>query len=109
MFACLDILEAARLPLAMFQAGCYQRQKRLAQERVDRLLREAESLQKAETIRTYIERVQTIASQQDYDRAAVDDWARWALDVANTLDPVLTGRFLNSAEQETQAHPTARK
>jgi hypothetical protein len=86
-----------------------QRQKRLAQERVDRLLREAESLQKAETIRTYIERVQTIASQQDYDRVAVDDWARWALDVANTLDPVLTGRFLNSTEQETPADPKARK
>ena len=30
MFAFLDILEAARLPLAVFQAGCYQRQKTLA-------------------------------------------------------------------------------
>jgi len=29
MFACLDILGAARLPLAMFHAGCYQRQKTL--------------------------------------------------------------------------------
>ena len=30
MFACLGILGAARLPLAMFQAGCYRRQKTLA-------------------------------------------------------------------------------
>jgi hypothetical protein len=27
MFACLGILGAARLPLAMFQTGCYRRQK----------------------------------------------------------------------------------
>jgi hypothetical protein len=104
-----QIIEEDRLATEKAEREERERQKKLEQERVDKLLDEAESLQKAETIRAYVERVRTAASEGGHDRGALDDWARWALAVANTLDPVRTGRFLASAERDSPKSTAAAK
>lgn len=93
-----QIIEEDRLAREKAEREERERQETLEQERVDKLLQEAESLHKAETIRAYVERVRTIAAEGAHNPTVLDGWARWALDVANTLDPVRTGRFLTSAE-----------
>lgn len=79
-----------------------ERQERIAQARIDRLLDEAASLRRAEDIRAYVDAVKR-AIQCDGTIAARDEitqWARWAQERADTIDPVKTGRFLQRYEDD---------
>lgn len=64
----------------------------MKQDRVARLLGEAEAFQKAEIIRAYVATVRDRPSSQTTDEVA--NWAAWALDVAASIDPVQSGAFL---------------
>jgi hypothetical protein len=66
--------------------------ERLKQERIARLLGEAEALQKAETIRAYVASARDRASAHASEEVVT--WAQWALDVASSIDPVESGAFL---------------
>lgn len=68
------------------------RLERLKQDRIARLLGEAEAFQKAETIRAYVATVRDRPSSHANDEVA--NWAAWALDVAASIDPVQSGAFL---------------
>jgi hypothetical protein len=72
--------------------------ERLKQERIARLLGEAEAVQKAETIRAYVASARNRAST--YASDDVTTWAAWALDVAASIDPVESGAFLVDIEQD---------
>lgn len=73
--------------------------ERLKQERMARLLGEAEAFRKAETIRGYVASVRERRS--DIDAEAIAKWARWALDIAASIDPVRSGSFLLEQANDT--------
>jgi hypothetical protein len=79
-----------------------ERQERLAPERMEKLLQDAESLQKAETIRSYVENVRALAPQRGHDPALIDRWAAWALQIADGIDPVRT-QFAHSPEGQPES------
>ena len=88
------LLEEDRLAKEKAERAERERQEQLARERIDRLLSQAEALEKAETIRKYVERVRHLASDRGFETQKIEAWARWALDVAEGLDPVRTGAFM---------------
>jgi beta-phosphoglucomutase-like phosphatase (HAD superfamily) len=98
------LLEEERLAKAKAEREERERQERLARERIERLLNQAEALQKAETIRRYVARVREITSQSG-DDSTIENWAGWALNVANRLDPVRTGALLAQSEPDPESEP----
>jgi hypothetical protein len=73
-----------------------ERQRREALERhrkaqIDELLGHATALSQADLIRGLVERTRAAV---DLNRTEVEDWASWALSVADELDPVRSGRLL---------------
>ena len=77
-----------------------ERQEKLEQARVDRLLDEANSLRRAADIRTYVHAVEH-AIEREGINAPADDlarWVRWALEQADRIYPVKNGRFLQGYE-----------
>ena len=75
-----------------------ERQARLKQERIDRLLADAAALRQAEDIRHYIRRVKDLCTQSEHshDPEAIRNWEQWALCQADEIDPLVNGRFLES-------------
>lgn len=69
-----------------------ERRDRFRKERVARLLTDADSFDQARRIRDYVQSVRSLAPDGDI----VDQWAQWALSVADEIDPVVTGRFLET-------------
>ena len=67
----------------------------LQQARIDRLLKEAQSLRIARDIRTYVQEVRTenLRSQNPIAVEEVEHWAAWAHQQADAIDPVRTGAF----------------
>jgi hypothetical protein len=75
-----------------------ERERRIKEEqaRVDRLLSEAKALREAEEIRAYVASVRKL-NENSMDPVSEDElrnWARWALEQADRIDPVLSRRFL---------------
>lgn len=75
-----------------------ERERKAAEEkaRVDRLLSEADALRQAQEIRAYVASVKSLnanAADPAPDEE-VSSWARWALEQADRIDPVLSRRFL---------------
>lgn len=75
-----------------------ERERRIKQEqaRVDRLLSEAKALREAEQIRAYVASVRKL-NEVSVDPVAEDElrnWAHWALEQADRIDPVRSRRFL---------------
>jgi hypothetical protein len=62
------------------------------QARVDRLLGEAASLRQANDIREYVETVRRHATGSKSD---IERWSAWALGVADSIDPVLSGAHVS--------------
>lgn len=85
----LNEIYLARLRAEQVERERLERQK---QDRVARLLGEAEAFQKAETIRAYVATVRIRPSSHASDEVA--DWVAWALDVAASIDPVQSGAFV---------------
>lgn len=85
----LNEIYLARLRADQAERERLERQK---QDRVVRLLGEAEAFQQAETIRAYAASVRDRPSSHASDEVA--NWVAWALDVAAGIDPVQSGAFL---------------
>ena len=73
----------------------------LEQARIDRLLHDADQLQKAQLIRHYVAEVgrqldtAPAPSAEDFK-----EWSSWALAQADRIDPVRNGSFLERIEDE---------
>lgn len=91
------LIEERRVARERAEREARERAEQLAQARIDKLLEEAADLDRAETIRRYVDRVRTLASE---DQATTETWANWALAIADDLDPVRTGRYLQRSEPE---------
>jgi hypothetical protein len=87
-----QVIEEQRLAREKAEKDEQERKDRAEKERIDGLLGQAEALRKAETIRTYVERVR----EQATGRESVEAWALWAIKIADDLDPVTSGRFLHA-------------
>lgn len=74
------------------------RRIRFEKERVDRLLSDASTLRQAGDIRAYVEAVQSQCYEENAFLAAgeFEDWVEWALALADRIDPVRSGSFLES-------------
>lgn len=67
--------------------------ERLQQARIDELLIQANNLQKAQTIRDYVSTIQS-KHEDNKDKSAIDSWAKWALEQADSLDPIKQRTFM---------------
>jgi hypothetical protein len=77
-----------------------ERNERLAQVRIDKLIGEADNLMRAETIRTYVTRVKERVQDGVEVNEGIETWAVWALAEADRIDPVLSRRFLDKVSEE---------
>jgi hypothetical protein len=72
-----------------------ERQKRIEQDRIDRLLRDAAAFQQAGEIRKYVEAIRLARSRDGMSSfEEFERWSRWALAQADRIDPVTGGAFL---------------
>jgi hypothetical protein len=72
-----------------------ERLERLEKARVGRLLAQAKALREAQEIRAYVSAVRDRQATLDdpLSEAEFQDWAVWALSLADRIDPVLSGSF----------------
>jgi hypothetical protein len=70
------------------------RQKRIEQARIDRLLRDAAVFQQAGEIRKYVEAIRLAQSRNGMSSDEFERWSQWALEQADRIDPVTGGAFL---------------
>lgn len=96
-----DLIERERAAKEAAEKAERERLARLAKQRVDRLIAQAEDLRRADAIRHYVASVRERAT--DVQREHLPDWEHWALGVADTLDPITTGRFV--LENEPSEEP----
>ena len=80
-----------------------ERLRRLEQDRIDRLLKDAAAFQQAGVIRNY---VQAIRLAHPFDgpssTEAVERWSSWALAQADRIDPAIGGAFLESMRDQDE-------
>lgn len=91
----LEELYLARLKAEQAKRDRLEKEK---QERVHRLLGEAEAFRKAEAIRAYVASAQERASGLCTRDVAA--WTTWALGVASSIDPLIDGAFLLGIPEE---------
>lgn len=73
-----------------------ERQKRLEQARVNRLLRDASAFQQAGEIRKYVDTIRGTLARDGFSLSEeVEKWSQWAL-AADRIDPAIGGRFLKA-------------
>lgn len=79
-----------------------ERQIQLEKARVDRLLGDAASLRQAADIRAYVEEVRDRYVEEGgaVSINELESWSIWALAQADRIDPVRTGRFIDSMNDE---------
>ncbi|TWS99839.1 peptide chain release factor-like protein [Reyranella sp. CPCC 100927] len=70
-----------------------------ARERVALLLAQARELERANRIRTYVSTVLSRASEIEAPSEALDEWAAWAREQADSLDPLLNGAVVKSVSR----------
>ena len=84
------------------EADRVARDKAAAKARIDALMAGADALEKAVRIRRYVEAVRAANASRPapipYEQ--LENWARWALAQADTLDPVTSGRFASDLSLE---------
>lgn len=89
-----ELEEAARERQLELERRALERRRQREQDRIDRLLDEAESLRKATDIRDYVRAVRSLVAKSGKPSGHdIDQWARWALDQAARIDPVENGRY----------------
>ena len=78
------------------EAECKRREKEAAEAkaRVERLLSEAAALRRANDIRAYVDAVCRATTGAQLGQGDMANWQRWALDQADSIDPVLSLSFL---------------
>jgi hypothetical protein len=78
-----------------------ERQKRIEQARINRLLRDAAALQQAGEIRKYVEVIRlAMARDSSASMDEVEKWSKWALAQADRIDPAIGERFLKAIQDE---------
>lgn len=94
-------IEKARLARLEAERKERERREALEQARIDRLLQDADQLQKAQLIRQYVAEVgRHLEAAPAPAAAAFKDWSGWALAQADRIDPVRNGSFLERIEDE---------
>ena len=72
----------------------------LEKKRLDQLISEAEGMQTAAKIRAYVEAMVVAASSSQIHIDELQNWTNWAMEQANSIDPVaglsLLGNLPNS-------------
>jgi len=92
-----DLIERAKKEKEEAEQAEHERRISEEKARVDRLLSEAKALREAEEIRAYVASVRKL-NENSMDPVSEDDltnWALWALEQADRIDPVRSRRFLN--------------
>ena len=103
-----ELIEEIRVRKEEAERQERERLIQLEKARVDRLLADAASLRKAGDIRAYVEGVQN-RCEGEGGPASADDleaWAAWALSQAERIDPVRSGRFVESMRDEALIEAT---
>ncbi|MBB5337829.1 hypothetical protein [Tunturiibacter gelidoferens] len=78
-----------------------ERQKRIEQARIDRLLRDAAAFQRAGEIRRYVEAIRVAQSRNGtISSDEFGRWSQWALTQADRIDPITGGAFLTAMQDE---------
>ena len=77
-----------------------ERQKRIEQGRINRLLRDAAAFQQAGEIRKYVEAIRQARALDGSSIEEVEQWSQWALAQADRIDPALSQRFLRAMQDE---------
>lgn len=88
-------LREAKLAAERAEKDRLAREEAAAKQRIQSLVDGAEALEKAARIRRYVVAVQQArgAPPGSAEAAAVARWASWALAQADSIDPVISGRF----------------
>jgi hypothetical protein len=83
-----------------------ERQRQIEQARIDRLLRDAESLRQATNIRAYVDAVQAIVANETRSISVekTQQWSEWALAQADRIDPVRSARFIDTFDEKDDAN-----
>jgi hypothetical protein len=83
-----------------------ERQQKIEQARVDRLLEDAKSLRRATDIRAYVAAVQAIVANETASISAeeMQRWSKWALVAADRIAPVRSARFIRVFEIDGDAN-----
>lgn len=99
-----ELEEAARQHQLALERRALERQRQREQDRIDRLLDEAEALRKATDIRAYVSAVRSLVAKNGNPSGHdIDQWARWALDQAARIDPVANGGYALPHEDNDEA------
>lgn len=91
-----DLIERAKRGKEEAEKAEHERRMKEEKARVDRLLSEAKALREAEEIRAYVASVRKL-NDNSVDPVPEDElrnWALWALEQADRIDPVRSRRFL---------------
>ncbi|RWX18279.1 hypothetical protein EHI42_08675 [Rhizobium hidalgonense] len=91
-----DLIERANREREEAEKAARERRIKEEKARVDRLLSEAKALREAEEIRAYVASVRKL-NKNSVDPVPEDElrnWALWALDQADRIDPVRSRRYL---------------
>lgn len=104
----LERIEEARKQKAEAERKERERIAVLEKARVDRLLEEAQALQRARDIRLYVDEVKALnlSLSPPVPDEALAQWAQWALAQADRIDPVQSRRFLNNDELKSSGTKT---
>jgi len=79
-----------------------ERQRRIEQGRVNRLLRDAAAFQEAGAIRQYVEAIRSSPARNTTPASELEQWSQWALAQADRIDPAIGGRFLNAGNHKQE-------
>ena len=97
-----SIIEAQRKRKEAEAQAERERIAQLEQERIDRLLADANALRIAEEIRAYVSGVRSRLADGKFSVPSEDAsaWSEWALAQADRIDPVRNGKLLESVKVE---------
>jgi hypothetical protein len=95
-----ELEEDARNRQLQIERAEQERQQRLAQARVERLLDDAASLRHAMDIRAYVDAVRAVAANENSSISAEEllQWSKRALAEADRIDPVRSAHFIKAFE-----------
>jgi hypothetical protein len=79
-------------------------QEKLARERIERLLDQAKALERAKQIRAYVDAVELRAAEMSIEHADFDNWAMWARQEADRIDPVRNGVIAGAIKEQSDAN-----
>jgi hypothetical protein len=81
-----------------------ERKKRMAQSRIDRLLKDVAVFQQAGAIRKYVDAIRLAVSNSEACSAdELERWSQWVLSEADRIDSPIGGTFLNVLRDEDNA------